>query len=62
MLREPELLEEYQAAMRSITRAAVAGFLGQLDRAGALIERNAYPELVLDVVVLAVPRPGTAAA
>jgi DNA polymerase-3 subunit delta' len=61
-LREPELLEEYEAASRSVPREALAGFLRQLDRAAGLIDRNAYPELALDVLVLAIPRHGSAAA
>ena len=61
-LREPELLEEYEAAARSVPREALAGFLRQLDRAAGLIDRNAYPELALDVLVLAIPRRGAAVA
>ncbi len=56
-LHEPELLEELRDVAARTRPAAVAGMLVELDRAGQLIDANANPELAIDVLVLAWPRP-----
>jgi len=54
------LLDELRAAA-GIPTGELAAFLERLDRSGELIEANASPELVLDVLVLSWPRRWRAA-
>jgi DNA polymerase III subunit delta' len=54
------LLDELRAAA-GVPTAELAAFLERLDRSGELIEANASPELVLDVLVLGWPRSPRAA-
>ena len=54
------LLDELRAAA-GIPTGELAAFLERLDRSGELIEANASPELVLDVLVLGWPRRWRAA-
>jgi hypothetical protein len=61
-LREPDLLEDLAVAARLVRRADLASFLVRLDRIAAQLETNAYPELAVDVLALAVPSPGRRAA
>ena len=55
LVRDAGLLEELRAAA-GITPVELGAFLERLDRSGELIEANASPELVLDVLVLSWPR------
>jgi DNA polymerase-3 subunit delta' len=55
LVRDSGLLDELRAAS-GISSGKLAGFLERLDRSGELIEANASPELVLDVLVLGWPR------
>ncbi len=50
-----DLLEEIEAAGRSVDRADLVWFLQRLDALGAAIESYANPELALDVLLLAWP-------
>lgn len=61
-LRDPALLEELEAAVAGLPAGAAAGFLARLDRVAELVAGNANPELALDVLVLAWPSTGRAAA
>ena len=60
LVHDVGLLDELRAAT-GISTAELAGFLERLDRGGELLEANASPELVLDVLVLAWPRRPRAA-
>jgi hypothetical protein len=60
LVRDSALLDELRAA-HGISTAALAAFLERLDRSGELIDANASPELVLDVLVLSWPRRPRAA-
>jgi DNA polymerase III delta' subunit len=60
LVRDSGLLDELRAAA-GISTAELAAFLGRLDRSGELIEANASPELVLDVLALSWPRRPQAA-
>jgi DNA polymerase-3 subunit delta' len=60
LVRDPGLLDELRAAA-GIPTGELAAFLERLDRSGELIEANASPELVLDVLVLSWPRRSRAA-
>jgi DNA polymerase-3 subunit delta' len=55
LVHDPGLLDELRAAA-GITTAELGSFLERLDRSGELIDANASPELVLDVLVLGWPR------
>jgi DNA polymerase-3 subunit delta' len=55
LVRDAGLLDELRAAA-GISPAEMGAFLERLDRSGELIEANASPELVLDVLVLSWPR------
>ena len=55
LVRDSALLDELRAAS-GISTGELTAFLERLDRSGELIEANASPELVLDVVVLSWPR------
>ncbi len=58
---DPVLLEEITAIAASIEPGAAVAFLERLARAAGLLEANVSPELVLDSLVLAWPRPARAA-
>jgi DNA polymerase-3 subunit delta' len=60
-LRDPALLEEYEAIARDVPCHAVAAFIKRLGRGGELLEVNVAPELLLDSLVLAWPSRGRAA-
>jgi DNA polymerase III subunit delta' len=60
LIRDAGLLDELRAAA-GIPTGELAAFLERLDRSGELIEANASPELVLDVLVLSWPRRWRAA-
>jgi DNA polymerase-3 subunit delta' len=55
-VRDPALLEDMEAVAGRVPRDAPAMFLGRLVRAAELLETNANPELLVDVLVLAWPR------
>ena len=55
LVRDAGLLDELRATA-GITPLELGAFLERLDRSGELIEANASPELVLDVLVLSWPR------
>jgi hypothetical protein len=55
LVRDAGLLDELRAAA-GIGPMELGTFLERLDRSGELIEANASPELVLDVLVLSWPR------
>jgi DNA polymerase III delta' subunit len=59
---DPELLDELTAAAAGLDQAALTRFIGRLTEIGAGLDENANPELVLDVLALAWPRPAGAAA
>ena len=50
--RETALLEELEATARGLRPAAVAAALARIVRAGELLDVNATPELVLDVLLV----------
>jgi len=60
-LHDPELLDEITAVAPTIPADAVSVFLAQLAAVEVQIDENVNPELALDVLVLAWPRPGRAA-
>jgi DNA polymerase-3 subunit delta' len=60
LVRDAGLLDELRAAA-GISTGELTAFLERLDRSGELIEANASPELVLDVLVLSWPRRPRAA-
>jgi DNA polymerase III subunit delta' len=60
LVRDSALLDELRAAS-GISTGELTAFLERLDRSGELIEANASPELVLDVLVLSWPRRPRAA-
>ena len=60
-LHDPELLDELAAVAPTIPAGAVAAFLTQLASVEVQIDETVTPELALDVLVLAWPRPGRAA-
>jgi hypothetical protein len=60
LVRDTGLLDELDAAA-GVPTAELSAFLERLDRSGELIEANASPELVLDVLVLGWPRRPRAA-
>jgi len=55
-VRDPALLDDLDAVASRIQPEAPALFLGRLARAAGLLEANANPELLVDVLVLAWPR------
>jgi hypothetical protein len=50
------LVDDLEATAARIPAGAVPAFLARLARAAQLLEANANPELVVDVLVLAWPR------
>jgi hypothetical protein len=60
-LRDPTLLEESAALAARLPDGAMTSFLERLDDAERLLEANASPELTVDSVLLAWPRPTRAA-
>jgi DNA polymerase III delta' subunit len=56
-VRDLALLDDTRALALSLERDAVRVFIDRLGRAGVLIAGNASPELVLDDLALAWPRP-----
>ncbi len=60
-IRDMALLEEVLAAARDLPPGAPAAALARLVRAGELLEVNATPELVLDVLLVRWPRRGRVA-
>jgi DNA polymerase-3 subunit delta' len=55
LVHDSALLDELRAAS-GVSTGELTAFLERLDRSGELIEANASPELVLDVLVLSWPR------
>jgi len=55
MLHDPDLLEDVRGIAGRLRAGAAWAFLVRLDRAGRLLDGNANPELLLDVLVLAWP-------
>ncbi len=60
-IRDVALLEELVAAARELPLGAASDALARLVRAGELLDVNATPELVLDVLLIRWPRRGRAA-
>jgi hypothetical protein len=60
-IRDVALLEELGDAARDLPPGAAATALARLVRAGELVEVNATPELVLDVLLVRWPRRGRVA-
>jgi DNA polymerase III delta' subunit len=60
LVRDTGLLDELRAAS-GVSTGELTAFLERLDRSGELIEANASPELVLDVLILSWPRRPRAA-
>ena len=60
-LRDLRLLDDTTAAAARIPMPALVAFLDRIGRASVLIRGNVAPELVLDDLALAWPRPGAAA-
>ena len=58
-LRDPALLEETCALAERLPAGAMAAFLERLDAVERLVEANAGPELAIDTLLLAWPRPAT---
>jgi DNA polymerase III subunit delta' len=61
-IHDVALLEELESAAAGLPAGAVAGFLARLDRVAELVAGNVSPELAVDVLVLAWPSVGRAAA
>jgi hypothetical protein len=61
-VRDVTLLEDLAAAAANVPPDAPGAFLARLARTAELIEANANPELAIDVLVLAWPRPAAARA
>jgi DNA polymerase-3 subunit delta' len=59
-LRDPALLDDLRAA-GAIPPAALRAFIGRLARSAELLEANISPELAVDALLLAWPRPAEAA-
>ena len=60
-LRDPSLLEEYEAIARDVPVRDIAAFIERLGRGGELLEVNVAPELLLDSLVLSWPSRSRAA-
>jgi DNA polymerase-3 subunit delta' len=59
-LHDPELLDELAAVAPTITTGALAAFIARLGAIEVQLDENVNPELALDVLALAWPRPGRA--
>jgi len=59
-VRDPVLLEELAVSAAAVEPAAVAGFLDRTARGAELLAANVSPELLLDSLALAWPRPRAA--
>ena len=55
-LRDPGLLDDLRA-VTDLSASELGGFLARLDRTMEMIEANVSPELAIDVLLLAWPRP-----
>ena len=63
-IRDPALLDDLATTAATISPGSAVAFLGRLAEAAELLDANANPELLVDVLVLAGPRaanPGTGA-
>ncbi len=60
-LHDPELLDELAAVAPTVPAGSVHAFLAQLATVETQLDENVNPELALDVLALAWPRPGRAA-
>ena len=60
-LHDPELLDELAAVAPTIAPRALPAFIARLGAIEAQLDENVNPELALDVLALAWPRPGRAA-
>jgi DNA polymerase III subunit delta' len=61
-LNDPELLDELTVVAPTIAPGSLPSFLARLADVEVQIDENVNPELALDVLALAWPRPGRAAA
>ena len=61
-LRQPELLDDLRAVAGTVEPAELTGFVGRLDLSISALEMYANPDLLLDTLLLAWPRPQTAGA
>ncbi|MDA8238303.1 MAG: DNA polymerase III subunit [Chloroflexi bacterium] len=61
-VRDPALLDDLGAVAAIVPPGGPAAFLGRLARAAELLDRNANPELLVDVLALAWPGPPAAGA
>jgi hypothetical protein len=59
-LRDPALLDDYRA-VASIQPDALRAFMTRLARSAELLESNISPELAVDALLIAWPRPAAAA-
>ena len=55
-VRDPALLDDVEAAASRMQAGAPAAFVARLARAADLLEANANPELLVDVLVLRLAR------
>lgn len=60
-VRDPVLLEELTSVAANVEPGAVTRFLDRAERAAELLASNVSPELLLDSLVLALPRARAAA-
>ena len=60
-IHDPELLDEFAAVAPTIPSGSMPAFLARLSAIEVQIDENVNPELALDVLALAWPRPGRAA-
>jgi DNA polymerase-3 subunit delta' len=61
LVRDAGLLDELEVMGGRLEPAAVTAFLDDLDRASERLDANVAPELLLDALALAAPRPGPVA-
>jgi DNA polymerase-3 subunit delta' len=61
-LHDPDLLDDLRAAAAGLDAAALPAFMTRLGEVSAQLDDNVSPELALDVLALAWPRPAVAAA
>ncbi len=60
-IRDPALLEELGQAAASLPPGTAGAFLERLEHASRLLDQNANPDLLVDVLLLAWPRPAAVA-